>query len=128
MALDRHRLEASGCGLEVHPVRHQPGRQDKYVEELDADLEGQLRGPGHHRANPEVFAAAGLAYDSMILRPAGANYNSVSQILQVELQNALLGKKSPQQALDDAVRQATRRQGLTQCPLSARRRKRTRHR
>ena len=55
------------------------------------------------KTNPEVFAAAGKAYDSMILRPPVANYNTVSQAIQVELQNALLGKKSPQQALDDAV-------------------------
>jgi multiple sugar transport system substrate-binding protein len=54
-------------------------------------------------SNPDVFKAAGVAYDSMILRPPVPNYNSVSQILQVELQNALLGKKTPQQAMDDAV-------------------------
>jgi multiple sugar transport system substrate-binding protein len=53
--------------------------------------------------NPDVFAAAGPSYDSMILRPPVPNYNAVSQIIQVELQNALLNKKSPQQALDDAV-------------------------
>lgn len=57
-------------------------------------------------SNPQVFAAAGKAYDSMISRPAVANYNSVSQVLQVELQNALIGKKTPQQAMDDAVAQA----------------------
>jgi multiple sugar transport system substrate-binding protein len=57
-------------------------------------------------SNPEVFAAAGVAYDSMILRPTVANYNSVSQILQVEIQNALLGQKTPQQAMDDAVEAA----------------------
>ena len=56
--------------------------------------------------NPDVFKAAGPAYDSMILRPQVANYNSVSQILQLEIQNALLGKKTPQQAMDDAVKAA----------------------
>ena len=58
------------------------------------------------KSNPEVFKAAGVAYDSMISRPEVANYTAVSQILQVEIQNALLGKKTPQQAMDDAVTQA----------------------
>jgi multiple sugar transport system substrate-binding protein len=39
------------------------------------------------------------------------NYNTVSQAIQVELQNALLGKKSPQQALDDAVKAANENLG-----------------
>ncbi|TFD82502.1 extracellular solute-binding protein [Cryobacterium fucosi] len=54
-------------------------------------------------SNPDVFKAAGVAYDTMVLRPQVPNYNSVSQTLQVEIQNALLGKKTPQQAMDDAV-------------------------
>lgn len=56
---------------------------------------------------PETFAAAKEQLDDMILRPAVANYNAISQTIQVELQNALLGKKSAQRALDDAVRTAT---------------------
>ncbi len=53
--------------------------------------------------NPEIFAVAEDAYDASIVRPAVPNYSSVSQIIQVELQRALLGEKSAQQALDDAV-------------------------
>lgn len=53
--------------------------------------------------NPEIFEVAEVAYEDSILRPAVPNYSSVSQILQVELQNALLGNKSAQEALDDAV-------------------------
>lgn len=53
--------------------------------------------------NPEIFQVAEVAYEDSILRPAVPNYSSVSQILQVELQNALLGNKSAQEALDDAV-------------------------
>ncbi len=53
--------------------------------------------------NPQVFATADAAYAESILRPAVPNYSSVSQIIQVELQNALLGSKTPQQAMDDAV-------------------------
>jgi multiple sugar transport system substrate-binding protein len=56
---------------------------------------------------PQTFAAAKAQLDDMILRPGVANYNAISQAIQVELQNALLGKKSAQQALDDAVQTAT---------------------
>jgi multiple sugar transport system substrate-binding protein len=59
------------------------------------------------KSAPDTFAAAGKQLDNMILRPAVANYNAVSQVIQVELQNALLGKKTAQKALDDAVKTAT---------------------
>ncbi len=77
--------------------------QDKYVTSSMTNWKSSYTKPEITKTNPEVFAAAGKAYDSMILRPPVANYNTVSQAIQVELQNALLGKKSPQQALDDAV-------------------------
>jgi len=56
---------------------------------------------------PATFAAAGKQLDDLILRPQIANYNGISQVIQVELQKALLGKKSAQAALDDAVKTAT---------------------
>ena len=40
---------------------------------------------------------------NMILRPQVANYNASSQALQVQIQDALLGKKSPQAALNAAA-------------------------
>ena len=43
-------------------------------------------------------------FPDMILRPQVPNYNSASQQLQVEIQNALLGKKDAQQALNDAAK------------------------
>jgi len=52
---------------------------------------------------PELFAAAQTGYADLIQRPQVPNYNAASAALQAEIQNALLGKKSPQQALDDAV-------------------------
>jgi len=52
---------------------------------------------------PELFAAAAVGYDDLILRPTVPNYNSASAALQAEIQNALTGGKSVQQALDDAV-------------------------
>lgn len=80
--------------------------QDKYVKSSMTNWKASYTKPDVTESNPEVFAAAGKAYDNMILRPPVPNYNTVSQAIQVELQNALLGKKSPQQALDDAVKSA----------------------
>ena len=39
----------------------------------------------------------------LILRPQVKNYNAISQVLQTEIQNALVGKKPAQQALNDAA-------------------------
>jgi multiple sugar transport system substrate-binding protein len=52
---------------------------------------------------PELFAAAKTGYADLIQRPQVPNYTSTSSALQAELQNALLGSKTPQQARDDAV-------------------------
>lgn len=52
---------------------------------------------------PELFAAAETGYADLIQRPQVPNYNAASAALQAEIQNALLGKKTPQKALDDAV-------------------------
>jgi multiple sugar transport system substrate-binding protein len=54
-------------------------------------------------AGKELVAVAKTQLADMILRPQVADYNAASKALQVEIQNALLGKKSPQQALDDAA-------------------------
>ncbi|GAB3691052.1 ABC transporter substrate-binding protein [Angustibacter aerolatus] len=45
-------------------------------------------------------------YGNLISRPAVASYNAVSQVLQQQLQAALLGQKSPQAALDQAAKDA----------------------
>ena len=80
--------------------------QDKYAISSMTNWKASYDKPAITKSNPQVFAAAGKAYDSLISRPEIANYNTVSQILQVEIQNALLGKKTPQQAMDDAVKAA----------------------
>lgn len=80
--------------------------QDKYVTSSLPSWKSSFTDESLIKTNPEVFAASKDAYSETILRPAVPNYSSVSQIIQVELQNALLGKKTPQKALDDAVSQA----------------------
>ena len=54
----------------------------------------------------EVIQVAKGQLGNMLLRPQVPQYNAVSHVLQAELQNGLTGKKSAQQALDDAAAQA----------------------
>jgi multiple sugar transport system substrate-binding protein len=61
--------------------------------------------------NPKVIKDAGAQLVSvaktqlpdLILRPQVTNYNAASQSLQVQIQNALLGRKTPQDALNAAA-------------------------
>jgi multiple sugar transport system substrate-binding protein len=55
---------------------------------------------------PQVVPAAKKQLANLIARPQVPRYNEISQVLQAELQNALLGRKTPQQALDDAANAA----------------------
>lgn len=54
-----------------------------------------------HPALPEMAEQLKLAYN----RPSIVWYNEFSNVLQVEIQNVLTNKKSPEQALDDAQKQ-----------------------
>lgn len=54
---------------------------------------------------PELFKAAEKEFADLVLRPTVPAYNTVSHTIQVELQKALLGKKSPTQAMKDATKQ-----------------------
>jgi multiple sugar transport system substrate-binding protein len=54
-------------------------------------------------ALPQVVPVAKEQLNDMILRPIVPQYNEVSQDLQVEIQRALTGDKTPKQALDDAA-------------------------
>jgi len=56
---------------------------------------------------PELFTAAAVGYSSLILRPTVPNYNAASAALQAEIQKALLGSETPQQAMDAAVKAAS---------------------
>lgn len=77
--------------------------QDQYVSSSLPNWSSSYSDAELVATNPEIFAVSEEAYNASILRPAVPNYSSISQIIQVELQNALLGNKSAQQALDDAV-------------------------
>jgi multiple sugar transport system substrate-binding protein len=57
--------------------------------------------------NPAVVPQAKKQLGELVLRPQVKSYNAISQVLQAEIQNGLLGKKTPQKALDDAASQAS---------------------
>jgi multiple sugar transport system substrate-binding protein len=59
--------------------------------------------PAVVKTNPAVVKQAKKQLADLILRPQVKNYNAISQVLQTEIQNALLGKKPAQQALNDAA-------------------------
>ena len=52
---------------------------------------------------PELFAAASVEFTSLVARPVVPYYTTLSSALQVAIQEALPGKKTPQQALDDVA-------------------------
>jgi multiple sugar transport system substrate-binding protein len=54
-------------------------------------------------AGSQLVSVAKTELPNMILRPQVTNYNAASQALQVQIQNALLGRKSPQDALNAAA-------------------------
>jgi multiple sugar transport system substrate-binding protein len=64
--------------------------------------------PAVIKTNPAVVPQAKKQLGDLILRPQVTNYNAVSQVLQAEIQNVLLNKKSSQKALDDAAAQASK--------------------
>lgn len=57
-------------------------------------------------ALPQVVPVAKKQLADLIARPQVPRYNEISQILQAEVQNALLGRKPVKKALDDAAEQA----------------------
>ncbi len=79
--------------------------QDPLAESAMPNWISSYSNPEVVKINPEVFAACKVAYADSILRPQVVNYNKVSSILQVEIQNALLGIKPVEAALNDAVTQ-----------------------
>jgi multiple sugar transport system substrate-binding protein len=54
-------------------------------------------------AGAQLVDVAKTQLPNMILRPQVTNYNSASQALQVQIQEALLGKKTPTAALNSAA-------------------------
>lgn len=80
-------------------------QQDQYAISSLPVWASSFEDPKVIETNPAVVPQAKKQLGDMIVRPQVTNYNAISQILQGEVQNALLGKKSAQKALDDAAAQ-----------------------
>ena len=80
--------------------------QDKYALSSLPVWTSSYDDPQVVNTNPAVVPQAKKQLGDLILRPQVESYNAISQALQSEIQRALLGKKSAQQALDDAASQA----------------------
>jgi multiple sugar transport system substrate-binding protein len=77
--------------------------QEKYVSDSLPIWVASYQDAAVIKSAPAVVDAAKVQLANMTNRPEVAAYNTISQLLQVELQKALLGKKAPQQALNDAA-------------------------
>ncbi len=55
--------------------------------------------------NPTLFAAAKIQFAGLVARPVVPYYTKLSNALQDAIQQALLGKKTPEQALNDVAAQ-----------------------
>jgi multiple sugar transport system substrate-binding protein len=61
--------------------------------------------PSVTKNNPDLFAAAKIEFAGLVARPVVPYYTKLSNALQDAIQQALLGKKTPQQALDAVAAQ-----------------------
>jgi multiple sugar transport system substrate-binding protein len=77
--------------------------QDQYAKLSLPIWESSYDEPKVVNTLPQVVAVAKTQLNDMILRPQVPSYNEASAALQLEIQNALTGNKSPKQALDDAA-------------------------
>ena len=77
--------------------------QDKFALSSLPVWKSSYDDPAVVKTNPAVVKQAKKQLADLILRPQVKNYNAISQVLQTEIQNALLGKKPAQQALNDAA-------------------------
>jgi multiple sugar transport system substrate-binding protein len=81
--------------------------QDKFAVSSLPVWASSYDDPAVIKTNPAVVPQAKKQLGALILRPQVENYNGISQVLQAEIQNVLLGKKKSQQALDDAASKAS---------------------
>jgi len=77
--------------------------QEQYVADSLPIWVASYQDPAVIKSAPDVVAAAKVQLANMTNRPEVPAYNTISQLLQAELQKALLGKKPAQQALNDAA-------------------------
>jgi multiple sugar transport system substrate-binding protein len=78
--------------------------QDKNLQNMP-EWASSYDNPDLTKTQPDMFAATKIAVQNIVSRPVIPYYTKLSNALQVAIQQALLGQKSPEQALNDVAAQ-----------------------
>jgi len=77
--------------------------QEKYDANTFPEWKASFDDTNLTKSNPDFWAAAKSAFAGLVARPVVPYYTGLSNALQVAIQEALKGTKTPQQALDDVA-------------------------
>jgi ABC-type sugar transport system, periplasmic component len=77
--------------------------QEKYDANTLPEWKASFDNPDLTKAAPALFAAAKVQFAALVTRPVVPYYTKLSSALQVAIQEALKGTKTPQQALDEVA-------------------------
>jgi multiple sugar transport system substrate-binding protein len=77
--------------------------QEKYDANTFPEWKASFDNTELTKVNPEFWAAAKSAFGGLVARPIVPYYTKLSTALQVAIQEALKGTKTPQQALDEVA-------------------------
>ena len=77
--------------------------QEKYDANTFPEWKASFDNTELTKGNPEFWAAAKNAFGGLVARPIVPYYTKLSTALQVAIQEALKGTKTPQQALDEVA-------------------------
>ena len=77
--------------------------QEKYDANTLPEWKASFEDPAVTKAAPELFAAAKEQFAALVTRPVVPYYTKLSSALQVAIQEALKGTKTPKEALDEVA-------------------------
>jgi multiple sugar transport system substrate-binding protein len=80
-------------------------QEEAYTENALPEWKASFDNPALTKTNPELWAAAKVAFNTMVSRPMVPYYTALSNALQVAIQKALTGEEAPQAALDEVAAQ-----------------------
>jgi multiple sugar transport system substrate-binding protein len=80
-------------------------QEEKYTDNALPEWKASFDNPTLAKSAPDLWAAAKVAFATMVSRPMVPYYTSLSNALQVALQKALTGEQTPQAALDSVAAQ-----------------------
>jgi len=80
-------------------------QEEKYTDNALPEWKASFDKPDLAKGAPDLWAAAKVAFNTMVSRPMVPYYTSLSNALQVAIQKALTGEETPKAALDDVAAQ-----------------------